>query len=87
MVRLVYPGPYQLQLAAAQEGGQRQPGGARKKKVSNTNFALIRFHLFGRAGRPIEGNCEIKVHCNLVHACLQLTQHTHMMMVKGMVKT
>ena len=75
-MRLVYPGPYQLQLAAPQEGGQRQPRGP-EKKVSTIIFASIRFHLLGRAGRPVEGNCEIKVHCNLVHARLQLSQHMH----------
>ena len=76
MVTLVYPGPYQLQLAAPQEGGQRQPRGP-EKKVSTIIFASIRFHLLGRAGRPVEGNCKIKVHCNLVHACLHLSKYLH----------
>ena len=64
LVRLVvYPGPCQLQLAAAQEGGQRQPGGP-EKKVSTIILHQFgwRFHLLGRAGRPVERNCEIKVH-------------------------
>ena len=29
-------------------------------------------HLFSRAGRPVERNCKIKVHSNLIHARLHL---------------
>ena len=79
--------PCQPQQATGQVGGQRQPRGGKSPKGDQRRtrwhcyrrrelivIVILCFwgHLFSRAGRPVERNCKIKVHSNLIHARLHL---------------